>query len=363
MWELICHHTYKAEGRPVDISRYDNPAERSGGIFLTDGVRAGSGALRFLTRTSHVLVSPSGPAWHPLVAIKVELTARLTDPSMSSQILIEGDNSFGVFVKAQQLFAYFVGKSIYPGMTSDGLSTYQDGIDPGYRVQFGQWTVLTFVHDGLSQMRLYADGAPVTVARSVLSAIPPVGPKGVSIGNGLSGGTPFGGDIDEVKVWRLDPYTNLRRWLSRPVDQATMDCWERFRASLDRAFEQYPDCALKLDAEFTAIMERLARAILDKGPESRQRFADVGREFDRLWRVGQVDGPEMAKLFADWTAWLRLVGISIDADPEVRALQSSVCFKLLFGAIDTLDCDPQYTALLKLIAGALGQSPAPSSQA
>src|SRR4051812_21522345 len=106
MWELICHHTYKAEGRPVDISRYDNPAERTGGIFLADGVRPGSGALRFLTRTSHILVSPSARAWDPLVAIRAEMTVRLTDPSMSSQILIEGDNSFGIFVKAQTLYAY-----------------------------------------------------------------------------------------------------------------------------------------------------------------------------------------------------------------------------------------------------------------
>src|SRR5215208_7742037 len=184
MWELICHHTYKWGGRPVDISRYDNSAEISGRFFLKDGIAPGSGAWRFVTPTSHVRVFP-GRAWNPLVAIKVELTVRKTEPSTNSQTLIEGDNSFGVFVNAQKLFGYFFGKSIYPGMNSDGLNTYQDGIDfPGYRIPFGKWVVLTFVHDGFSQMRLYADGIPVTVPRAVLAGIPPVGPKGISIGNG-----------------------------------------------------------------------------------------------------------------------------------------------------------------------------------
>src|SRR6266508_2610527 len=94
MWELICHYTYKAEGRPVDISRYDNAAERRGGVFLLDGVRSGSGALRFLTATSHVLVSRSTSAWDPLVVLKVEMTVRLTEPSTGAQSLIEADNSF-----------------------------------------------------------------------------------------------------------------------------------------------------------------------------------------------------------------------------------------------------------------------------
>src|SRR5476651_89301 len=89
MWELICHHTYKWAVRPVDISRYDNPAEASGAIFLADGVAKGSGALRFFSPNAHVRVYP-GVAWNPLGAIKVELTVRLTEPSTNSQTLIEG---------------------------------------------------------------------------------------------------------------------------------------------------------------------------------------------------------------------------------------------------------------------------------
>jgi hypothetical protein len=98
MWELICHHTYKWGGRPVDISRYDNPAVATNRVFVADGIAPGSGALRFVNRAASVRVDSHGPAWDPLGAIKVELTAKMTDPSSGRQMLIEADNSFGVFV-------------------------------------------------------------------------------------------------------------------------------------------------------------------------------------------------------------------------------------------------------------------------
>jgi hypothetical protein len=63
----------------------------------------------------------------------------------------------------------------------------------------------------------------------------------------------------------------------------------------------------------------------------------------------------MKKLFADWIAWLHLVGISVETDPELLAFQHSTCLKLLLGEIGKFDCDRQYTAMSHLIAKALGQ--------
>ena len=355
MWELICHHTYKWQGRPVDVSRYNNPAETAGGVFSADGIAPGSGAWRFVKSNAHVHVPP-GPGWSPLGAIKVELTVRLTDPSAYPQVLIQADQSFGVFVKHQILFGFFVGNSIYPGMTSDGFNTFQDGMDsPGYRLPFGAWTTITFHHDGASQMRLYADGVPVTVARPILAAVPPVGPKGVSIGNGLGGGMPFGGDIDEVKVWRVDPNTEFLDFIARPMDRPTIDCWARFRDDLARALAQHPDCARKLDADFTALLHQLAQAVRAKGPESQQRLADVQKEFRRLWQQGRLNGPEMTRLINDWLTWLRLVGGPGTSDSAVLAFQQAPCLQLLLGELKIPDCDPQLAALLQLV-GAAGRS-------
>src|SRR4051794_21221670 len=83
-------------------------------------------------------------------------------------------------------------------------------------------------------MRLYVDGEPVTFPRSALSAIGPVGPKGVTIGNGLDGGTIFGGDIDEAKVWRCDPNAWRATFLDRPQSPAGIECWERVFRALER---------------------------------------------------------------------------------------------------------------------------------
>jgi len=66
----------------------------------------------------------------------------------------------------------------------------------------------------------------------------------------------------------------------------------------------------------------------------------------------------MSKLFADWITWLRLVGISIEIDPGVRAFQNSTCLKLLLAETGQCTCDPKYNALLKLIAKASSQSSA-----
>jgi hypothetical protein len=183
-----------------------------------------------------------------------------------------------------------------------------------------------------------------------LAGVPPVGPAGISIGNGLNGGAPFGGDIDEVRVWRVDPYAGIRQFVARPADKATIECWKRCSESLKKALADHPDCAIKLDTDFTAILDRLARAILEKGPETQQRFFDVQKEFDRLWRAGRISGPEMSKLLADWISWLTLVGISIETDPGVQAFQNSTCLKLLLAETGKFNCDPKYNAFLKLIA-------------
>src|SRR4051794_41578097 len=92
-------------------------------------------------------------------------------------------------------------------------------------------------------MRLYVDGEPVTFPRSALSAIGPVGPKGVTIGNGLDGGTIFGGDIDGAKVWRRDPNAWRATVLDRPQSPAEIECWERFFRALRKALAAHPGCA------------------------------------------------------------------------------------------------------------------------
>jgi hypothetical protein len=149
----------------------------------------------------------------PLVGVRVECTARLTTITSHNQILIDAHKAFKLYAFDRYVYAAFRGDpSLYPGSwtsrgTGSGVDTYKDGIQfPGYRLTANKWVRLLFEHNGMTQMRLSIDGEPVTLPRGVLSGVPGVGPKGICIGNAVDGGEqPFAGEIDEVKVWRLDP--------------------------------------------------------------------------------------------------------------------------------------------------------------
>jgi hypothetical protein len=80
-------------------------------------------------------------------------------------------------------------------------------------------------------------------------------------------------------------------------------------------------------------------------------------EYLRLWRAGKLDSPEMAHLMADWCTWQRLVGVSIEEDPEFQELLKSPCLTLIADELRksaTLECDPQVNALVQLFMKACG---------
>ena len=63
------------------------------------------------------------------------------------------------------------------------------------------------------------------------------GGAGLSIGNALrSGGLSCNGEIDEVKIWRLNPRRIEDEFYARPMDRETAECWRRFRREIEDAF-------------------------------------------------------------------------------------------------------------------------------
>jgi hypothetical protein len=350
VWELICHHTYKWHGLATDLSVYDNhgavavPATD----ILADGASPGSGALHFASG-SHIQIG-TGPSWRPLAGVRVECIVRATAHSAQTQTLIEAHDSFTIFTSDGALAASFSVDPSIPRMLVPGLiGTFTDGVTfPRYRLPINKWVRLQLVHDGLTQMQLFADGEAVTRSRTPLSPVPGVGAKGIRIGNALAGTEPFNGDVDEIQIWRLDPRAVRNAFLERPVDKATADCWARYAQSLRAAFVKHPDCAAKLIGGTGAAVDRWLRAMTAQGPETRQRFDEVRERYAELWRAGNLDGPEMRALIADWCTWLRLVGISPDGDDAFQKLKQSECWKLIQGELAGLDCDPQAMALIAL---------------
>jgi Concanavalin A-like lectin/glucanases superfamily len=363
--ELICHHTYATwNGFAVDLSDHDSngvPDSNADVIFLNDGATPGSGAVLLPIPKSRLRVRTSDPAWNRISGLKVEATVRRGPHLTHGQTLVAGHNSFSFFLANNALYATFrcPGKSTLPLQDTDGLNSSMHGIQPT-RVPQGKWVTVGFIHDGFDTMELYLDGEMVARRTGLRAAIPSLGPLGLTIGNEPDKDDQYlNGEIDDLKIWRRDPFLMERQFFSRPVDGTVAACWGDFVESLAAALQRNPDCRTAIEATLQEALDRLKRTIVAKGPESRDRFFQVSEKYLALWRAGQLDSAEMKRLFADWCAWLRLSGISIEDDPAVQELLHSDCLKRILAETKPLDCDPQVAALLQFILqGCAGRPPA-----
>jgi hypothetical protein len=368
MWELICHHTYKYKGFPVDLSNYNNDGDCPvAADIAADGAAPGSGALSF-TRPEHHVAIARRPCWQTLVGLRVECVLRINRYYPGKrQLVIAGANSFAFEIRQAGLYASFVGPSTVPGASEDGLNTYEHLLPgaPAYAVPVGTWLRCGFAHDGLDTMELYADGQVLARRRGLLAGVPGVGATGVSIGNAVVPDMQhvLDGDIDEIKVWRLNPRATWRDFVQRPIDQDQADCWAQFASSLAVARAKHPDCAKELTQALRTAIERILRAIAAKGVKEREHFAKLHDRYLKLWRAGDIDGPRMRKLIAEWIAWLRSLGIALETDAELRAIAHSHCFKLMLDACAGIDCDEDFAGLVRIVDRAIhGPPPAKPSR-
>ena len=140
MWELICHHTYKWQGLPVDLSPYGSDGVERGVEFLPDGASPGSGALHFPYNAS-VSIARSD-AWSPLGAVRVEAIVRYNGELSHVQPILDADNSFTFEANDGFLFALVWDKHpSQPGAEHVNLNTRDHGLSsPGYRLPLNQWT-------------------------------------------------------------------------------------------------------------------------------------------------------------------------------------------------------------------------------
>jgi hypothetical protein len=362
-FELILHHTYSSwGGLPVDLSDYDSHGRASLVDYLPDGATPGSGALTFTTKSSRVSV-PSTPAQKSLTALKVELTARfrLIFFGLVAETLVAGHESFSVrlFPATHHLDVAFVRSSTVPKTYSYGLNSGADGVvSPRWSMPFDTWVQLVIVHDGLNTIRLYADGRLVAQRTDVLASVPPVGFLGISIGNEPDSDHQsfHGSDIDEVKVWRLDPNLMDRQFLTRPMNNDVAACWTRFFASLRKALKQNPECAREMSVAITAIIDELQRAILAQGLEARDRYISTCIRYRHLWKQGHIDGLAMAELVAEWIAWLRLTGFSFQNISGLAVFFRNPCLRDILPLCAPLECDPHFLVFMAFILGITQES-------
>jgi hypothetical protein len=330
MWELICHHFYCWGTIAADRSAWGSNGQSYGVQPLTDHI-----GLHFPGPQSRIVIPPTQP-WFTLTGIRVEIVAKLGD---TEGWLIDGGESFGMHLNRGLLIAR--------GFQRDVINTY----DSPLSVPLDQWVRLTFEHNGFNLMALFVDDA-LAATRPILHAIPGVGPQGVTIGNG--GGLPGGnvrGDIESVKVWRIDPRAEEREFRARPLDPATAKCWDEFIRALREALRAHPECARWLFDTIEDQKSGVMQALAKEDQRDIDEFIKMTEQYRELWRAGLLDSPQMLELAVRFHAWLTAKGLIDRNDPRFRQIADDRCMQLFLKLLPSLECDPQVMALLKAFAG------------
>lgn len=340
MWQLICHQTYKYQGIPVDLSGYDNHGQSNDVDFLPDGAAFGSGALSFTRADSNVAI-PVNSSWRPLTGLYVECVVRIAAYRVPPRVLIAGDGAFLFQISQAGLFATAGGSTL--------------GLDVGRTVPLNTWTTVAFGHDGLTMMELYIDHQLVGRRTDLTTGVPGVAGGGISIGNTLARDLQhvFDGEIDEVKVWRIDPRAMWHDFMQRPINSEQAACWAKFTTALAQARVKDPDCARELMLGLGSALDRIVRAILAKGPAARAHFDKLHKRYLALWRGGKIHGHAMRQLISELVAWLDGLGIFPEKDAGLIALAQSPCFQSTVDACGGI-CDEDFVALINIVAEALG---------
>jgi hypothetical protein len=353
-WELICHHTYRGiPGVVVDASpsraSYGKAIGLDNGDFLTDGATPGSGAVWFF-RNGSVYVPTDAPAWQSVIGIKGEVILRRMGPSPRESItgfVIDSD-SVQLSIWQSDLMAWFNSSSVqYTGIdaTAAPRETY---------IPVGQWVTVGFLHDGLGTLELSVNGQVVAQRSGTYAPVSPPGAAGLNIGNTRTRDRNFVGQIDDVKIWRLNPHRFDENYFGRPMDSNTAECWKRFWQDVDAVSRQNPRCAGYVASTLLNLIRNFARQALAKGPETTAHLLSAAQQYDQLWRNGDIGGADMAKVFANLIAWLNLVDLLPNL--ELLRLANNECLTLLAAGIKPPDCDPQAVSMLQSIVNSLNAS-------
>jgi len=345
MLELICQQRYRVHGVPVDISPYANHGSAIDAPQSTP-VDPQHLAIHFPNPDSRVAVGLGKfGAWNPLQALKIEVVARIDPRASRTLLLVQGDASFRFDVMELALEVFVEGPSGAMYVRSDERFA-PDGIL--HQVPANRWVTLGMQHDGFAKLQLFIDGT--LVGETIVDeGVPPVQSGGVSIGNALNGGIPLLGDIEEVRIWRLDPKQARREFMCRPMNAKTAQCWEAIFQGVRDWIRRDPAKAQSLFDLLQAQQRSLIHALYLLPPNQQAEARAILQEYAELWCAGHINGPKMRKVIKQWLQILKTLGIAPTSDiAEIQAAIEDIGLEKL-----TLACDPKATKLVKLITDAI----------
>jgi hypothetical protein len=308
MYQLILHHLYRKGPYAIDVSGAQNDGLVTAAGYLDHGVGPGSGALLFKSPYARVRVPP-GPLWRDPFALKIEVVVRV-DALGSRRNLVEGADSFAFFLDEKGRVWGSVNGSQYPGGPRTWQSANSALNGPAGVVKvvpIRKWVRLRLEHDGYASLRVYLDDKLIAANYGLMSGVPSVGAAGVNIGNWtIADQYQLDGAIDEVKIWRFDPEDGLGHFLGRKFDEHNAPCWGKYfdRLAVAMRDPQTRPRILALMSCIAGAQREILRQIRAAGEGAIEQNSRLAEEYRKIWRDGEIDGPEMKRWQKDFTRFL-----------------------------------------------------------
>lgn len=407
MYKLILHHVYRSASFFVDISGHGNHAQGEHTSWSSDGAAQGSGAVVFNGNNSRAVVLQN-PLWQDLYALRVEALVRF-DPVQGTpgqpvrvrrHMIVEGPLSFSIFIAQDRTVVGMVmgllkdpkadddqdhsspSDTLTATLTGGGSADPFDTlvadvpntlpVPPGYKLDWipvastaefapdgktrmiepGQWTRVVFVHNGTS-LWLYLDGVLAGARHDIESPVLPVQGTGVHIGC-APGSNPFTlrGRLDELRIWKYDPYLRAKKFFCRPMSLEAQACWRLLLGKIE-ALAADPATRRQILAVLDCVSDAetaLARAVFRHGQPAVVQAQRFGRLYDELWCRGAIDGQAMRNLSREFIGWLD--NMDGDALPKYYAHILECVQKLKgldFGSelCELTECDPAFARFLE----------------
>ena len=358
MLKLLLDHDYDRPVPAVDRSQFCHHGRVIRASFAPDGIRAGSGALRFDAPSSAVRVAWR-PSWARLDAL---------EPEGTRHNLVEADGSFALFVNDDgalvgSIFGYVDGASSPAWNTVSSVFHGPGGVPR--RVPAGRWCKLTFQHDGLTRARLFIDDQLVASRGDYRSGVIGVARAGVVIGNWpLADLYAFSGSIDRVRIWARDELAPLRLLAARPIAPAARDRWDEIwtclAASLDG--ERRQELAA-IGRAWEDLVRRLVRALQAATDADRDELRRIIDAYRTGWWTNAIDQPPYRDAVIAMLALVdRLLGPPWVQDAEdlardvVAVLGGAACIDPRRLAT----CDPQIASFVARTAARLADPACPA---
>jgi hypothetical protein len=325
-WELLLHHAYN--GTPGVI--FDQSPRRSSpgkavnltdDRFLRDGREFGAGAVD-LSGGGFIAVEP-GPDWFPFLGFKIEFQFARNQVAGSFDHLFNGGNAFSAEIRGDILNVF---------IPHEGGAA----ILRGFNIPAAVWQTITVTFDGVSTATLHVDDDEVSRVDRVFGKL--VAPTSFVIGQ-------MNGQVDDIKLWRLNPHRIGTEFNGRPMDPTVIDCWKQFIRRLVDALkilgEENSECQEFLQRTAERILYGGLGRVLTHSDVTRSLVLESSAEYKQLWAEGNLSA--ISDTLRRLIDGLQSEGIDLGQDPDLVALLQSSCWQRLLELLGSFECDEQFT--------------------